>query len=201
MKTIKGILSINSLMIFVSVLCIVLLSFFLLNGPGLKWEEGGEWQVKVYQKANHMMTDDPPWIKINELNMKLTRPESIQLSTQHQPLWCLEVKDLEGNELLPGVSQLLIYYSDELKVVQGYGLNKDNKKVIGIDEFFSLSLYGAEFFSPQRKRYQNLFLLLNEQVKIELSEVKGIHIWYDKAHPWWVTYESNEPPLKAQLQI
>ncbi len=195
----KRILSTKSLMIFASVLCVILLSFFILNQPGFKWEKGGEWQVNVYQKANHMMTDDPPWIEINELNMQLTRQESIR--TSDRSLWILEVKDIKGNELLPGVTQLLIYYSDELNVIQGYGLNEHNEKTMGIDEFFSLSLYGAEFFSPQRKIYQNLFLLLNEQVKIELSEARGIHIWYDKTHPWWITYESNEPSLRAQLQI
>lgn len=195
----KRILSTKSLMVFVSVLCLILLSFFILNLPGLKWEEGGEWQVNVYQKANHMMTDDPPWIEINELNMQLTRQESIR--TSDRSLWILEVKDIKGNELLPGVTRLLIFYSDELNVIQGYGLNEHNEKIMGIDEFFSLSLYGAEFFSPQRKRYQNIFLLLNEQIKIEQSEAKGINIWYDKTHPWWITYESNEPSLRAQLQI
>lgn len=192
-------MSIKALMIFVCIICTFLLSFFILNQPGFKWEKGGEWQVNVYQKANQMMDADPPWIMINELNMKLTRQESPQSSDPS--LWCLQVRDIKGDQLLPGVTQLLIYYSDDLKVVDGFCLNERNEKVMGIDEFFYLSLYGSEFFSPQRKRYLNLFLLVNEKVKIELSEDKGIQIWYDKDHPWWVIYESDNPPLRAQLQI
>lgn len=175
--------------------CSIFMSFFMLNQPAATWQEAGEWQVRVYQKADHMMSTTPPWLLINEFKMGLTRQES------DPPVWCLQVEDIGENELLPGISQLLIYYSEDLIVVDGYALNKENQKVMNIDEFFDLSLYGSEFFSPQRKRYQNLLMFVNEKVKVELCEEKGKNAWWDKDHPWWINYESNNPPLKAQLQL
>jgi len=181
-------------LIAISLSCSILISFFILNQLVAKWEEAGEWQVRVYQRADHMMSTTPPWLMINELKMGLTRQKS------GSAVWCLQVEDIGGNELFPGISQLLIYYSEDLKVVNGYALNKKNQKVMNIEEFFHLSLYGAEFFSPQRKRYQNLLMLMNKKVKVELCEEKGRNVWWDKDHPWWIIYESNDPPLKAQLE-
>lgn len=183
----------NRFIITISLSCSILMSFFVLNQPVAKWEETGEWQVKVYQKADHMMADAPPWLMVNELKMTLTKQESRLIP------WCLQVEDIQGNELLPGISRLLIYYSEDLKVVDGFALNEKNQKVMKIGEFFYLSVYGSEFFSPQRKRYQDLLLVLKERVKVELSEEKGKNAWWEKDHPWWVIYESTDPPLKAQF--
>jgi hypothetical protein len=184
----------RKIIITISISCCMLMSTFMLNQPAATWQEADQWQVKVYQKADHMMADAPPWLMINEFKMDLTRQES------QPPVWCLQVEDMGGNELLPGISSLLIYYSKDSKVIDGYAFNEENKKVMIIDEFFELSLYGSEFFSPQRKRYQNLLMIVKDEVKVELCEEKGKNAWWDKEHPWWINYESNNPPLKAQLQ-
>jgi len=175
--------------------CSILIAFFILNQPDAAWQEADEWQVKVYQKADQMMSDAPPWILINEFKMDLTREETGPAA------WCLQVEDIGSNEMLPGISRLAIYYSEDLKIVDGYALNMENQKVMNINEFFQLSLYGSEFFSPQRKRYQNLLMLVKGDVKIKLCEEKGKNVWWDRDHSWWINYESNNPPLKAQLQF
>jgi hypothetical protein len=127
--------------------------------------------------------------------MDLTREET------GPAVWCLQVEDIGSNELFPGISRLVIYYSEDLKIVDGYALNTENRKVMTINEFFQLSLYGSEFFSPQRKRYQNLLMFVNEKVKVKLCKEEGKNAWWDKDHSWWINYESNNPPLKAQLQL
>lgn len=185
----------TKILISICLLCSGFLSFILLNQPVHRWEEAGEWQIKVYQKADHMMTPTPPWLMINELNMSLTRE-----SGQGEAPWCLEVKDSMGNELFPGVSRLKIYYSEDLRIINGYALNETDGEVMSIEDFCRLSLYGPEFFSPQIKRYQDLLLLMRDKVKVDLSGEKERNVWWEKDHPWWVIYESNQPPLKAELQ-
>jgi len=95
---------------------------------------------------------------------------------------------------------LFIYYGEDLAMVDGYGVNAENEKVMGLREFFSLSLCGEEFFSLQRKRYQHLLMLVRDEVKVVLDEKRGKKAWWEKEHPWWVYFESDEPKLKAKLQ-
>ncbi|MGI6685353.1 MAG: hypothetical protein ACOX47_07735 [Bacillota bacterium] len=181
------------LLLMICLVCLVFSSYLILNQPVAPWQEPGAWQVKVYQKADHMMSPTPTWICINELHLTLTREESGETP------WCLEVKDNAGKELLPGITRLLIYYSDDLLVTDGWGLDQENRKIMGISEFFALSLYGEEFFTPHRKRYHNLRMFVQDRVKVELSEYKGENAWWDKEHPWWIIYENNKPPLKAEF--
>ncbi|ATW23828.1 hypothetical protein [Candidatus Formimonas warabiya] len=173
--------------------CTISLSVYQLNQPALQWQEAGQWQVKVYQEADQMMSTTPPWLLVNELEMRLTRQENGPAP------WCLQIRDIKGDQLFPGITGLLIYYSKDLKVVSGFALNENSGKAMDIHQFFDLSLYGSEFFCPQMKKYQSLGLLFRDQVKIELSEKRGRSAWWDKEHSWWITYESNDPPLKAQL--
>jgi hypothetical protein len=175
--------------------CSILIFFYLLNQPAVEWQEAGQWQIRVYQKADHMMSGDPPYLTVNELKMDLTRQEDSPI------VWRLQIHDINGNQLFPGIVGLIINYSEDLKIVNGYALNDSGQKVMDIDKFFYLSLYGSEFFSPQRKKYQSLALLFNEKIKIELCKEKGRNVWWDKNHPWWIIYESDSPPLKAQLII
>ena len=146
----------------------------ILNQPALGWEETASWQVKVYQRADHMMAPNPPWVMINELTMNLNRQESGDYP------WCLCVQDKNGYELCPGITGLLIYYSEDLEIMEGYGLNPQNQKVMNIGDFFSLSLYGREFFSPQRKKYHHLIMSVRDRVRVELSDEKGKTVWWKK---------------------
>lgn len=177
----------------VVMLGVLYLGFNWLISPKPDWDDGDKWQVKVYQRADHIKHNDPPWLLVNELEMTLTH----QILGDN--LWHLEVYDRNGCELFPGIQKLTVNYSDDLQIIGGSTFNADNQPDIALNEFWECSLYSLEFFDISSSQKQLSGHRLTQPNSVILNQEKGRSCVWEKGHPWWTSYQSEQPPIKAEL--
>jgi hypothetical protein len=162
--------------------------------PEPKWQADESWQVHVEQRADHLMTYDPPWITVNNLEMKLS-----QTSNHPDGSWCVNVWDQEGRELFPGVQALQIDYSADFDLLGGRALSAENEPVFEIQEFWAYSLYGPDFFEVTPKTSSIQGLWSDEPQTIILNKSAGRSSTWEKGKVWWKEYQSAHPPIRANL--
>jgi len=162
--------------------------------PEPKWQNGESWTVQVEQRADHLMTNDPPWITINNLEMQI-----IQNSSGPDGTWCVEIHDLDGRDLFPGVQKLQVYYSDDFAIVGGHAVTQNSQTAWEIQEFWDYSLYGRDFFEINPETTKIKRLLSRNPESVILNEEKGRTCTWEKNQSWWTNYQSDNPPLRATL--
>lgn len=162
--------------------------------PEPKWQADKSWRVHVEQRADHLMTSDPPWITVNNLEMKLS-----QTSDYPDRSWCVNVWDQEGRELFPGVQALRIDYSADFDLLGGRALNAESEPAFEIQEFWVYSLYGPDFFEVTPKTSSIQSLWSDEPQTIILNKSAGRSCTWEKNKAWWTEYQSAHPPIRATL--
>ncbi len=162
--------------------------------PEPKWQADLSWKVHVEQRADHLMTFDPPWITVNNLEMKLT-----QTSSHPDGSWRVTIWDQDGRELFPGVQVLQIDYSADFDLLGGQALSAENEPTCEIQEFWAYSLYGPDFFkvTPKTSNIQRFWS--DEPQTIILNESAGRSCTWVKDQAWWAEYQSAYPPIRATL--
>lgn len=175
-------------------LLIILLAFAWRAGgqTGIDWQDNLSWQVNIYQRADQMKITAPPWLLVNELNMTLNSNEPVG--------WLLTVRDADGRELYPGITELQVLYSSDLKIVAGTAFRQNAQPVMSLPEFCQKSLYNQEFFDislEQRLTLSNFWL--GRSGKVDLNKDKDQYSHWEKGQPWWSQYQSVSPPLRGEL--
>lgn len=162
--------------------------------PKPKWSADQNWRVHVEQRADHLMTSNPPWITVNYLEMKLS------LDCNHPAgIWCVGIWDQEGRELFPGVQKLQIDYSADFNLLDGRALNPQNEPACTIQEFWAYSLYGPDFFKVAPKTSNIRSLWSDKPQMIILDKPAGKTCTWEKDRTWWTEYQSADPPIRATL--